>query len=219
MALFSVLVPGCAPISEFVQIEVSKWIVDLPGVTEQFVVFLTSEGVAQLSPEYGLGVYLCRTNEGQWSYVGHLLKHSASAIMTLPTEFVPISGAVSVTIGITVEPKSVLDNLGTTTGQNQLQYRTASRLQIAQRIGNHLLNFILSYSRTIPFDVYRSLFPNNPFAGARRIAVEGEEDAGISGDGPMQEIVIVPNNWMSEWWKKLTTAMTKDVAFWKESDG
>jgi hypothetical protein len=215
MALFAVLIPGSLPKTDFVQIEPSKWILQVDNLTSSFVVYLT--GVAPLPPDHGLGIYLCSAHDGQWNYVGHLVNEVPSAILTVPTAMQSVAQQCRATVGITVESLATLVNLGVPVTQSESQYRAATHLEIARRIGKHLYTFLCSYSRTIPYAAYLTLFPANPFTNGGRPTLEGDDLASIQR-GPDHEILVLPTSWADKWWSKLQSNMAKDMSFWKTGD-
>ena len=184
---FCCVVPGCAPITQFQQIEETKWATELGVVPESIVVFLTGE---QLIPaDMALGVYLSRvdTPDG-FTYVGHLTNECPSAIFRIPMAFLDVAQGVAVSVGLSLDTLESVHNLGETTAQSHEQFRVLTHLEIARRILAELMKFVFSYAKT-----------------------------GVDPSMGDEEIVYLPASWVAQWKQRIETKMAKDNSFWAAS--
>lgn len=182
---FGCVIPGCAPVLVFNEIEpASRWMASLGYAAESVVVFLT--GVFPLPEEQGLGVYISRADDGDFTYLGYLTNERPSALFHVPSSFIEVHRGVEVVLGVTLEPLDVFQNLGVSASVAE-QQRAATHFHIAQKIANDLERYLLSYAKTVP------------------------AHAGGAEDG---DTVMLPASWLVHWRQRLETKMQKDLAFW-----
>lgn len=185
MALFGCLIPGCPVLTDFTQINETKWSVPLGNAPESIVVFLT--GVQPVPAGFAIGVYVSRIGDAVYEYVGCLTNECPSSVFRVPSSFLSVASASPVALGLSLETLDTVRNLGVTNSQPLEQTRAATYIAIAERITNDLHTFVCSYAKVLSSD------PSDPQS---------------------EEIIYMPARWADTWKQRLLTRIQKDAAFW-----
>merc|ERR1711976_654623 len=98
----------------------------------------------------GLGVYVAKSQNQSWEYVGFLTNEKPSDILKIPPHYVNNADVdKSLVIGLSLQKLDELQNLESGGEAKQTQY-ISKTVDLCRRIGEDLYNFILSFAQTDP---------------------------------------------------------------------
>eukprot|EP01059_Diplonema_ambulator_P030366 TRINITY_DN516_c0_g3_i1.p1 TRINITY_DN516_c0_g3~~TRINITY_DN516_c0_g3_i1.p1 ORF type:complete len:205 (+),score=21.88 TRINITY_DN516_c0_g3_i1:63-617(+) len=150
MAVFGCIQPGSPPAYNFRQVDSERWVLDLGYLTaDQIVVFLT--GVQGCPDGKGVGIYLSRTGEQNFEYIGSLKNERPTGIFKVPVSFLEVSRQFSFTLGLSLDPLASILNLesgGMT--ELQAQNRSLTYVSLARKLTADLINYITSFVKADP---------------------------------------------------------------------
>lgn len=208
MDSFAIVIPGNLPITDFNQVGDGKWATDIGAVPEQMMAFLT--GAQPLPDGYVLAVFMgcssadvatrmgsdANPNQKDFLYLGCLTNSCPSVLLRTPMSVLAANregcgwnGQLGATIGLSIEPLSTAQNLGSPA--NSDQFRAGTLQRVAGRITSDLVRFVTSFAKVLSSD------PNDPMS---------------------EEIVYLPASWVHRWETQFMNRLSKDVSYLTSED-
>ncbi|KNH04313.1 hypothetical protein XU18_4403 [Perkinsela sp. CCAP 1560/4] len=145
-----VINPGHYPVSQFEKVDHQKWTCDVGTIlSEKIAAALTDPNC--LTQGTAIALFLRTTGENCWTskipsfssefmYIGCLSHRSPAGVFDVPITLLQSSTAVNGTLGVSIEPQGVVDNLSH--GSNK---PASTIMQLAMKLANDLISHISSY--------------------------------------------------------------------------
>ena len=150
MGVFGCIVPGLPATYQIQQVSEGRWLLELGTLkSDQIVAFLT--GLQPCPPGKGVGVYLSRSQQQSFEYVGHLTNECPTGIFTVPVSLVEVAATSPLCLGLCLEALETLSNLEAagTLAQQAVQ-KQLTHAEVARKLASDCSNFLGSFSKTDP---------------------------------------------------------------------
>ena len=186
--LWGVVAPGRPVMTNFQQIEPTKWMAELaqPGSVPEVAFFLLPSALAQMPEGSGAVLYYAvAPHYALWNLVGTLTRDSPSGVFRTgwPTNEQVVASPV-LRLGVAVESRDVVENLQSAKCANSAQ----SRLRWGRRVAQDLYHYLQSYAR--------------PAAAAAAATA-----------GRAEEFLVMPVNVLDRWMQRFEAKYKRDPNF------
>jgi hypothetical protein len=191
--MFGALFPGYPLITDFVQVQGGKFLLQVPDATSITEFGMTLLRPELLSPDQVVAVYFSAVSDGQWQFIGSLSASNPSQVFLAPWSYKPAYAGIrplTIQLGLALEPRPVVDNL-----VPMVRHQEAMGVnELATALAQDMFNFLSSFD------------PSS----------EGDTDM-------LPEVTrdnyVIPKNALHKWFDRLSNKFAKDPTFIQRSLG